>query len=80
MVTENEAFRPLRYSFTCAVVHFVALDRARINEKGELQTGVPDAAIDWLRSTSPRSNRARARSCSRTTTFATATVRSETRW
>jgi hypothetical protein len=40
---------PLRYSFTYAGVHFVALDWARINEKGELQTGTPDAVIEWVK-------------------------------
>lgn len=40
---------PLRYSFTYAGVHFVSLDWARVNEKGELQTGTPDAVIAWVK-------------------------------
>lgn len=40
---------PVRYSFTYAGVHFVALDWARIMEDGKLQTGVPDTVIDWLK-------------------------------
>ncbi len=40
---------PIRYSFTFADIHFVALDWARIMENGKLQTGVPDTVIDWLK-------------------------------
>ncbi len=40
---------PLRYSFTFADIHFVALDWARITPDGKLQTGVPDTVIDWVK-------------------------------
>ncbi len=40
---------PIRYSFTFADIHFVALDWARIMPDGKLQTGVPDIVIDWLK-------------------------------
>ncbi len=39
---------PLRWSFDYAGVHFVGLDYSVIDDKGHLQCGISDTAIDWL--------------------------------
>ncbi|MHC4502794.1 MAG: metallophosphoesterase family protein, partial [Planctomycetota bacterium] len=39
---------PIRWSFDCAGVHFVGMDWSLIDNKGHIQCGLADSAIDWL--------------------------------
>jgi len=39
---------PIRWSFDHAGVHFVGVDWMLIDEKGHIQCGLADSAIDWL--------------------------------
>jgi len=39
---------PIRWSFDAAGIHFVGMDWGLIDEKGHMQCGLAESAIDWL--------------------------------